>query len=341
MVKYYKYNKSETKNAIILLSPALLLLILIAFYPLLSVFQMSTTDRVFAGNKKSNFVGLSNYKKLLTVKVFEIPKTVDGYADILEVLPTEPVRFKELKSFSFARKMYVLGATDPDFIRSVFDSSVFAVVSVFIETVLGLVVALILNNHFRGRGLMRMAMLLPWAIPTAISSRIWEWMFASSRVGIINTFCNYLGITDGQFPFLLDSSTQLFAMVVIDVWKTTPFMSLLILAGLQIIPTTLYEAADIDGANAWQKFSKITLKLLSPTLAVAVIFRMLDALRVFDLFQIIFGNKRYSMASFTYFQLVQNKAMGYSSASSVIIFIILFVFAMMYLNISKGLDNND
>lgn len=336
MIKH-KYDKTETKNAIFLLAPSILLLIFIAFYPLFSVFRMSFTDRVFAGSKKPNIVWLDNYKKLLTVKVFKVPE--NKYA--IEVLPTEPIRFKELKEFSLGKSKYVLAATDPDFIRAIFDTVVFTVCSVSIETILGLIIAIILNNHFRGRGVMRMAMLLPWAIPTAISSRIWEWMFSPSRVGIINTFASYLGFTDGQFPFLLNTKTQLFSIVAIDVWKTTPFMALIILAGLQIIPASIYEAASIDGASAWKKFTKITLKLLRPTLAIAIIFRTLDAMRVFDLFQIIFGNKRYSMASFTYFQLIQNKAMGYSSASSIIIFIILFCFAIAYLNISKGLEHND
>ncbi len=120
-------------------------------------------------------------------------------------------------------------------------------------------------------------------------------------------------------------------MIVIDVWKTTPFMALLILAGLQLIPKDIYEAADVDGSGPIRTFFSMTLPLLRGTIAVALVFRTLDALRVFDLFQIVLGQARYSMASFTYYQLIQNRAMGYSSASSMIIFVVLSIFAIIYM----------
>jgi trehalose/maltose transport system permease protein len=130
-------------------------------------------------------------------------------------------------------------------------------------------------------------------------------------------------------------------MVAIDVWKTTPFMALLMLAGLQMLPSTMYEAARVDGASKIRQFFALTLPLLRPTLAVALIFRTLDALRVFDLFQIVLAQKRYSMASFTYYQLIDNKAMGYSSASSVVIFAIILIFTIVYIKMVGGVGSDE
>jgi trehalose/maltose transport system permease protein len=122
-------------------------------------------------------------------------------------------------------------------------------------------------------------------------------------------------------------------MIVIDVWKTTPFMALLLLAGLQLISREIYEAADVDGASKWRQFWSMTIPLLRPAIAVALIFRTLDALRVFDVFQIVLAQSRYSMASYTYYQLIGARAMGYSSASSVVIFLLILVFAMAYIRL--------
>ena len=156
-------------------------------------------------------------------------------------------------------------------------------------------------------------------------------MLQPNRTGFFNTLLWHLGLGNGQIPFLSDPSYQLPAMIVIDVWKTTPFMALLMLAGLQLIPADIYEAANVDGASAVRQFFQLTLPLLRGTIAVALVFRTLDALRVFDLFQIVLGQARFSMASYTYYQLIQNRAMGYSSASSVVIFVVLSIFAVIYM----------
>lgn len=178
---------------------------------------------------------------------------------------------------------------------------------------------------------MRAAMLVPWAILTAVSSRIWQWMFIDTRAGFFNVVFQNLGLSDGQTPFLADETWQLPAAIIIDVWKTTPFMALLLLAGLALIPDELYEAAEVDGASKWRQFTSITLPLLKPTLAVALVFRTLDALRVFDLFQIVFAQKKYSMASYAYYELIDSQRLGYSSAASVIIFFIIMIFAVIYI----------
>jgi trehalose/maltose transport system permease protein len=162
---------------------------------------------------------------------------------------------------------------------------------------------------------------------------MWQWMLGPTRTGFINVVFQRLGLGDGQIAFLVTQKWQMPAMIAIDVWKTTPFMALLLLAGLQLIPSDLYEAADVDGASKLRQFISVTLPLLRPTLAVALVFRTLDAIRVFDLFQIVLTKKRYSMASFAYYQLIDGHDMGYSSAASVVIFFIITIFAVMYIRL--------
>jgi trehalose/maltose transport system permease protein len=202
-----------------------------------------------------------------------------------------------------------------------------------------MIIALSLNKRFFGRDLMRTAMLVPWAIITVVSGLIWEWMYRSDRSGFFNALTNRLGFSDGNTSFLTETALQMPSVIAIDVWKTTPFMALLLLAGLSTIPKELYEAARVDGANQVRQFFSVTLPLLAPTLAVALIFRTLDALRVFDLFQIIFGESRYSMASFAQDTLISNRDVGLSSASSVVIFIIIFAFAIFYIRV-LGVDSD-
>ena len=320
-----------------------------------SVFVSSFTNATFASAKPTEFVGLDNYRSLLSITIKEVPPKIDEatgkpqidektgeikYQSTVSVLPREPQRYKPVAQFSLFGNQYVIGATDPDFIHGVWDTLVFAIATVFLELVLGMIVALIVNANFKGRGFMRAIILVPWAIPTAVSSQMWAYMLQSNRTGYFNTMLWYLGLGNGEIPFLSDPKWQLPAMIIIDVWKTTPFMALLLLAGLQLIPGDIYEAANVDGAGAVRKFFRLTLPLLKGTIAVALVFRTLDALRVFDLFQIVLGQARYSMASYTYYQLIQNRAMGYSSASSVIIFLVLSAFAIIYMR-SLGVRSDE
>lgn len=151
----------------------------------------------------------------------------------------------------------------------------FTVVTVTLEAVLGLGMAMIMGKTFRGRALLRAAVLIPWAIPTAVTARLWEFMFQYD--GVVNR------VLGTHILWTADEWPARFAVIAADVWKTTPFMALLILAGLQVIPADVYEAAKVDGATAWQRFWNITLPLLKPALLVAVLFRTMDALRMYDL----------------------------------------------------------
>jgi trehalose/maltose transport system permease protein len=198
-------------------------------------------------------------------------------------------------------------------------------------------VALVVNSNFKGRGIMRATMLVPWAVITVVSARIWEWMLQPTRAGLFNMVLNRLGLGDGSLSFLSSPALQMPTLIAVDVWKTTPFMALLLLAGLQLIPRELYEAGRVDGANKFRQFFSNTLPLLNPTLAVALIFRTLDALRVFDVFQVLMGNRMYSMATYNYYQLIGNRNMGLASAIGVIIFIFIAIFAVIYMRL-MGVD---
>ncbi|NLY05445.1 carbohydrate ABC transporter permease [Candidatus Sordicultor fermentans] len=336
----------EQRLAYLLLLPTFVVLIVVALYPLGLVFVTSFTDRTFASPREPNYVGLNNYTQLLGMTIRELPPLIDEetglqvvdpktggplYERPLRVLPREPRRYREVTQFSLFGKRYVLGATDPDFIKAVRDTLVFTVVSVLLETILGLGIALVVNSPFKGRGVIRAAMLVPWAVITVVSARMWQWMLAPTRVGVINVIFQMLGLGDGNIAFLTQPEWQLPSIIMVDVWKTTPFMALLLLAGLQLIPDELYEAARVDGAGPMRQFISITMPLLRPTMAVALVFRTLDALRVFDVFQVMLAQSRYSMASYNYYQLIGNRAMGKASAIGVIIFIFIFIFAVLYI----------
>ncbi|CCU85438.1 Binding-protein-dependent transport systems inner membrane component (fragment) [Mesotoga infera] len=162
-------------------------------------------------------------------------------------------------------------------------------------------------------------------------------MLQPTRAGLFNAVLSKLGWGDGDLSFLSMPALQMPTLIAVDVWKTTPFMALLILAGLQLIPRELYEAARVDGAGRLKQFLSVTLPLLKPTLAVALIFRTLDALRVFDVFQVLMGNRMYSMASYNYYQLIGNRNMGLASAIGVIIFFLIGIFAVIYMRL-MGVD---
>ncbi|HTN54019.1 MAG TPA: sugar ABC transporter permease [Anaeromyxobacter sp.] len=225
---------------------------------------------------------------------------------------------------------------DPDWWRAVVNTLAFAAISVSIETVLGLVIALTLNAHLPGRGLLRAAVLIPWAIPTVVSAQMWNWMF-NDLYGVINAIFMGLGIIGHPRAWTAEPSLALAAVIAVDVWKTTPFMALLILAALQLLPGEIYEAARIDGIPALTVFRKVTLPLIRPALMVAVIFRSLDALRIFDLPYVLTGNSRYtaSMAVYARQQLVDFQDVGYGSAASTFLFLIVAAFTVIYMTAGR------
>jgi trehalose/maltose transport system permease protein len=226
-------------------------------------------------------------------------------------------------------------STDPDWWRAVWNTLLFATVSVAIETVLGMVIALVLNAKLRARGPLRAAMLIPWAIPTVVSAQMWGWML-HDQYGVINAVLMSLGVISQPWAWAADPSLALWSVVAVDVWKTTPFMALLILAALQLVPGEVYEAAKIDGLGPVGTFFRITLPLIRPGLMVAVLFRALDALRVFDLMYVLTGNSpsTASMSVYARQQLVDFQDVGFGSAAAT--FLVLIVAACAALIIIAG-----
>jgi multiple sugar transport system permease protein len=297
--KRKKISSGEGRLAFTLIAPTIILLGVVVGYPIIkAIYQSFLTDRGLtstgffdAGNKWN---GVSNYKYWL---LQQCPTTTGG----TESCPP--------------------GTLGSEFWSSVEITLLFAFVTVVLETIIGMGFALIMNKAFRGRAIVRAVILIPWAIPTAVTSKLWGVIFDPQ--GILN---HLLGT---QTQWTSDTAPARIAIIIADTWKTTPFIALLILAGLQGISADLYESAKLDGASAWQRFTRITLPLVKPALAVAVIFRALDALRMFDLPWILThgANGTTTLSVLVVEQLTskQNSA----SALSTITFILIFAISLL------------
>jgi len=296
-----QFAKEQQRLAYILLAPTIVLILLVAAWPLFQAVKLSFTDERLGRPGQGEYVGLKNYTDLLG----SFRERSDG-----------STRFK----------------IDDDFYESVGNTIFLTVVAVAIETILGLLVAMVINSKFKARGLMRTAVLVPWAIPTVVSARMWAWMY-NDVFGVINDLGQRLYLIDQPVAWLANKDTALMAVVAMEVWKTTPFMALLILAGLQIIPGDMYEAADIDGANKFQQFFSITLPLLRPAILVAMIFRTMDTLRIFDAIKVMTngGSGTEVMSTYAHRNMFDFQKLGYGNAISVGIFIIIAVFVIGYL----------
>jgi trehalose/maltose transport system permease protein len=225
---------------------------------------------------------------------------------------------------------------DTIFRDSIVETIKFTVITVSFEFVLGLIIALVVNSSFKGRGAMRAVMLVPWAIPTVVAAQMWKWML-DDVFGVVNDFGTRTHILSHSRAWISDPGTALASVCAVDIWKTTPFVALLLLAGLQVIPKDLYEAANVDGASKLQQFWKITLPLLKPAILVTLIFRTLDALRVFDVFYVFFGNRldTQTMAIYAQSTIVGDGHVGYGAAISVAIFLIISLFVIIYVTLTR------
>jgi ABC-type sugar transport system permease subunit/ABC-type glycerol-3-phosphate transport system substrate-binding protein len=229
---------------------------------------------------------------------------------------------------------YANAIGDARFWAAVGHTAIFTVAAVSLELFFGLILALALNQAYRGRGLVRAAVLIPWAIPTVVAALVWNFMFQPA--GITNEMLQAVGLMgDEPLVWFNDAFTAWVPIILSDVWKTTPFVALLLLAGLQNIDDSLYEAAGVDGATKWQQLWRVTLPLLKPTIAVALLFRVLDAFRVFDLIYVLTGGgpgtSTEPLAYYTFNTLLQNLRFGYGSALSILIFLGAFGLAVLFI----------
>jgi trehalose/maltose transport system permease protein len=281
-----KLQRRQTRLAWLLLLPALIVVALVAMYPLGKTIYQSFTNQEFLALEPTKSVGLQNYRDLWH---------------------------------------------DTFFRHSIWETVKFTLITVSFEFVLGLIIALVVNSSFKGRGVMRAVMLVPWAIPTVVAAQMWKWML-DDVFGVVNDFGVRIHVLSHSHAWISDPGTALASVCAVDIWKTTPFVALLLLAGLQVIPQDLYEAAEVDGASKLQQFWRITLPLLRPAILVTLIFRTLDALRVFDVFYVFFGNRAdtSTMAIYDQSTIVSDGHVGYGAAISVAIFLIIGLFVAIY-----------
>ncbi|KQW29516.1 sugar ABC transporter permease [Rhizobium sp. Root274] len=303
-------SAQRTRSAWIFLAPTLLVLAMVAGWPLVRTIYFSFTNATLNNLSGAEFVGFNNYLTWITLQS--------------------------------GRTVWRGLLVDPAWWGAVANTLRFTLLSVSIETVLGLVVALVLNAKFPGRGLVRAAILIPWAIPTIVSAKMWAWML-NDQFGILNDIFLNLGLISEKIAWTANPDTAMVAVLIVDVWKTTPFMALLILAGLQMVPQDIYEAAKIDGVHPVKVFLRITLPLIRPALMVAIIFRMLDALRIFDLIYVLTPNNSQTktMSVMARENLFEFDKFAYGAAASTMLFLIIASITVLYIvfgrvNLSGG-----
>ena len=325
------------------LAPMLAALAIVAGWPLLSTVHLSLTDQRAAADHPTRYVGFANYLHYGPNPDDWDPE-LGGYFVVYE--PTGALLIYDPHGDSFTdfetgdayegevdRSMVFAWhgvLADPVWWRSVGITLVFALVSVSLELILGLAIALVLDAHLPGRGLVRAAILIPWAIPTVVSAQIWGWML-NDQVGVINEVLLWFGLITDRLAWTAKPELALPAVIAVDVWKTTPFMALLLLAALQMLPREIYEAGRVDGVHPVTMFWQVTLPLIRPALVVAVIFRGLDALRVFDLFYVLTANSERFMSVSVYArrQLVEFQRVGFGSAASTLLFVLIAVLTVL------------
>jgi trehalose/maltose transport system permease protein len=293
-------SRERLRAAWLFLLPMGLALLIVAGWPLARSIWFSLTDTETDHIGQGVFIGLKNF---LSWKVLPSGRTI--YTGVL---------------------------VNPEWWNAVWNTLRFSVVSVVCETVLGMAVALALNAKFPGRGIVRAAILVPWAIPTIVSAKMWAWML-NDQFGIINDLFLRIGLISHKIAWAATDETSMLAVLAVDIWKTTPFMALLILAGLQLIPNDIYEAAAIDGVHPVKVFWRVTLPLVRPAMMVAVIFRFMDAMRIFDLVYVLTPNSSATktMSVIARENMFDFNKIAYGSAMSTLLFLILLGCVVLYI----------
>ncbi|MFF0345035.1 carbohydrate ABC transporter permease [Kribbella sp. NPDC004875] len=281
------FNEGTGRLAAILLSPTLLVLGVVVLFPIIAALRES---------------------------LFQSGQHLDANGFVVQ-----GSTFVGLENYTDIFK----GETGHRFWNAFWNTTFFTVVCVALETVLGVAMALIMHKAFKGRGIVRASILVPWAIPTVISALLWKWIFQAD--GIANTL---LGT---QVLWSTEGWQSKFSVVIADTWKTAPFIGLLVLAGLQTIPAEVYEAAKVDGANAWQAFLRITMPLVKPALLVAVLFRILDTLRIFDLPFVLVGPHKDSVETLSMLAYDEALSVRYGPAAAYATVLFVYVAVVAYL----------
>ncbi len=267
---------------------------------------------------------------LVVLSIFAVYPVLDTiWLSLHHVILTMPGLGKKFVGLANYREL----ASDPSVLSSCLITVTFVIVSTMLEILLGLVIALAINRAFPGRGAVRAAVLIPWALPTVVASQMWRFIF-NDQYGFFN-FIIYGSSTSSYRAWLADPATAFGAIVIADVWKTSSFAGLLILAGLQLIPEDLYRAAKVDGAGRWDRFRHITLPMIRPAILVALLFRTIDAFRVFDLvFVMTQGGPADSTSVIQFYgykKIFAEGDLGYGSALSTLIFLVILTVSLFYI----------
>ena len=287
-----RYGSGERKLALAMLSPSMIVIALVAAYPIGYAIWLSLNEYSVRVPGLSRFAGFDNYTE------------------------------------AFA---------STEFWQAVIVTFLFTAISVGLELIVGLGMALAMHEAFRGRGVLRTVVLVPWAVLTVVSAITWRTIF-EPNLGLAPQVIDALGLPGAGVVWLGEEGYSLAVMVLADVWKTAPFMALLLLAGLQVIPNDVYDAAKVDGATTLQRFRRITLPLLAPAILVALIFRTLDALRIFDLPYVLTrgANNTTTLSLLAHQELTSNRLIGYGSALSVLTFAIVMAVSFLYIRTVGG-----
>ena len=287
-----RYGSGERRLALGMLAPSMIVIALVAAYPIGYAIWLSLNEYSVRVPGLSRFAGFDNYSE------------------------------------AFA---------STEFWQAVTVTFLFTVISVGVELLVGLGMALAMHEAFRGRGILRTVVLVPWAVLTVVSAITWRTIF-EPNLGLAPQVLSTFGLPGADVVWLGEEGYSLAVMVLADVWKTAPFMALLLLAGLQVISDDVYDAAKVDGANTWQRFRRITLPLLAPAILVALIFRTLDALRIFDLPYVLTrgSNNTTTLSLLAHQELTSNRLIGYGSALSVLTFVIVMAVSFLYIRTVGG-----
>ena len=286
------YGRSERRLAAWMISPSLVVIALVAAYPIGYALWLSLHEYSVRVPGLSRWSGLSNYTDALS----------SG-------------EFWDAAGVTF----------------------LFTGISVTLELLIGLAMAVAMHEAFRGRALLRTVVLVPWAVLTVVTAITWRTIF-EPNLGLAPVMLDKLGLPGADTVWLGENGYALGVMIFADVWKTAPFMALLLLAGLQVIPGDVYDAAKVDGASTWQRFTRITLPLLRPAILVALIFRTLDALRIFDLPYVLTqgANGTTTLSILSYESLTRDRLIGEGSALAVLTFVIVMAVSFLYIRFVGG-----
>jgi multiple sugar transport system permease protein len=287
-----RYGSGERRLALAMLSPSMVIIALVAAYPIGYAIWLSLNEYSVRVPGLSRFAGFDNYTE------------------------------------AFA---------STEFWQATIVTFLFTAISVGLELIVGLGMALAMHEAFKGRGILRTVVLVPWAVLTVVSAITWRTIF-EPNLGLAPQILSTFGLPGADVVWLGEEGWSLAVMVLADVWKTAPFMALLLLAGLQVISDDVYDAAKVDGATTMQRFQRITLPLLAPAILVALIFRTLDALRIFDLPYVLTrgANNTTTLSLLSYQELTTNRLIGYGSALSVLTFVIVMAVSFIYIRTVGG-----